>query len=238
MGNITARWSIRIIGIIIAFLLIFVIFLTVIDWTAFDLNFYRREYKKLNIPESTGMSQGDLLKVTQELLDYIRGKREDLVVVAPVHGQERQVFNQREIDHMVDVKGLFSLGFRLRLISLGIFIVLTGLIIGIRRKRSIRDLAISYLMVLSILIILGLALMGFILIDFTKVWDQFHYIFFTNDLWILDPRTDILIQMVPEQFFFDMVVRILGTFGGILLALAVGAIYVLSKTRYARGTGV
>jgi integral membrane protein (TIGR01906 family) len=234
MGNITARWSIRIIGIIIAFLLIFVIFLTVIDWTAFDLNFYRREYKKLNIPESTGMSQGDLLKVTQELLDYIRGKREDLVVVAPVHGQERQVFNQREIDHMVDVKGLFSLGFRLRLISLGIFIVLTGLIIGIRRKRSIRDLAISYLMVLSILIILGLALMGFILIDFTKVWDQFHYIFFTNDLWILDPRTDILIQMVPEQFFFDMVVRILRTFGGILTALAIGAIYVLSQKRYAR----
>ena len=180
------------------------------------------------------MSQGDLLKVTQELLDYIRGKREDLVVVAPVHGQERQVFNQREIDHMVDVKDLFSLGFRLRLISLGIFIVLTGLIIGIRRKRSIRDLAISYLMVLSILIILGLALMGFILIDFTKVWDQFHYIFFTNDLWILDPRTDILIQMVPEQFFFDMVVRILRTFGGILTALAIGAIYVLSQKRYAR----
>ena len=30
------------------------------------------------------------------------------MVVAPVHGQERQVFNQREIDHMVDVKDLFS----------------------------------------------------------------------------------------------------------------------------------
>ena len=125
----------------------------------------------------------------------------------------------------------------MRWISLGIIIILIGLLIGFRGKRSIRDLATSYLLVLSILIILGLILMGFILVDFTKVWDQFHYIFFTNDLWILDPRTDILIQMVPEQFFFDMVVRILGTFGGILLALAVGAIYVLSKTRYARGTG-
>ena len=68
-----------------------------IDWAAFDLNFYRREYEKLNIPESTGMNQDDLLKVTQELLDYIRGKREDLMVVAPVHGQERQVFNQGKL---------------------------------------------------------------------------------------------------------------------------------------------
>lgn len=234
MGNITARWSTRIIGILIAILIILVTFLTVIDWAAFDLNFYRREYEKLNIPESTGMNQDDLLKVTQELLDYIRGKREDLMVVAPVHGQERQVFNQREIDHMVDVKDLFSLGFRLRWISLGIIIILIGLLIGFRGKRSIRDLATSYLLVLSILIILGLILMGFILVDFTKVWDQFHYIFFTNDLWILDPRTDILIQMVPEQFFFDMVVRILRTFGGILTALAIGAIYVLSQKRYAR----
>ena len=75
MGNITARWSTRIIGILIAILIILVTFLTVIDWAAFDLNFYRREYEKLNIPESTGMNQDDLLKVTQELLDYIRGKR-------------------------------------------------------------------------------------------------------------------------------------------------------------------
>ena len=50
MGNITARWSTRIIGILIAILIILVTFLTVIDWAAFDLNFYRREYEKLNIP--------------------------------------------------------------------------------------------------------------------------------------------------------------------------------------------
>ena len=36
-------------GILIAILIILVTFLTVIDWAAFDLNFYRREYEKLNM---------------------------------------------------------------------------------------------------------------------------------------------------------------------------------------------
>ncbi|HZJ58156.1 MAG TPA: TIGR01906 family membrane protein [Clostridia bacterium] len=230
MGHFKAIWIIRVVGVLAVSLLIIGMFLTVIDWTAFDLNFYRREYKKLNIPQSTGMGQGDLLKATEGLLDYVRGRRGDLMISAPVHGQERQVFNQREIDHMVDVKDLFASGFRLRWASLGTFACLIALIIYFRGRKAARDLAISYLIVLSILIILGLILLIFILIDFTTVWDQFHYTFFTNDLWLLDPATDILIQMVPEQFFFDMVVRILGTFGSILVIIAIGAVMALSKT--------
>ena len=49
---------------------------------------------------------------------------------------------------------------------------------------------------------------------------MFHHIFFRNDLWLLDPNTDILIMMVPETFFFHLVFRILGGFAlGYLLCL-------------------
>ena len=48
----------------------------------------------------------------------------------------------------------------------------------------------------------------FAALDFNTFWTNFHRVFFTNDLWLLDPRTDILIQMVPGQFFFDLVMRI------------------------------
>jgi integral membrane protein (TIGR01906 family) len=54
--------------------------------------------------------------------------------------------------------------------------------------------------------------------NFTLYWDYFHYIFFDNDLWQLDPRTDVLIQMVPEEFFYDLVVRIIFYFiGGMVI---------------------
>jgi len=49
--------------------------------------------------------------------------------------------------------------------------------------------------------------------DFTKYFVIFHQIFFDNDLWILDPATDLLINIVPEPFFMDTAGRIALTFG-------------------------
>ena len=69
---------------------------------------------------------------------------------------------------------------------------------------------------LGILAMVGL----YAALDFNTFWTTFHKILFTNDLWLLNPKTDILIMMVPEQFFFDLVMRIaLFSFGmiGILL---------------------
>ena len=45
--------------------------------------------------------------------------------------------------------------------------------------------------------------------DFYDFWMNFHYIFFTNDLFILNPNTDILIMMVPQQFFMNLVFKII-----------------------------
>ena len=66
--------------------------------------------------------------------------------------------------------------------------------------------------------------------DFNKYFTLFHEIFFTNDLWLLDPRTDLLIRMLPEGFFFDMVVRI-GSIFLILLSLGV-VISIITLSRH------
>ncbi|HOM44130.1 MAG TPA: DUF1461 domain-containing protein, partial [Bacillota bacterium] len=41
-------------------------------------------------------------------------------------------------------------------------------------------------------------------IDFYKYFTVFHEIFFTNDLWLLDPAADRLINIFPQDFFTDM----------------------------------
>ena len=45
--------------------------------------------------------------LTNELMAYLRGDREDLHVPTIVDGQPREFFNDREIAHMEDVRGLF-----------------------------------------------------------------------------------------------------------------------------------
>ena len=55
--------------------------------------------------------------------------------------------------------------------------------------------------------------------DFSRYFIMFHHIFFTNDLWILDPSTDMLINIVPEGFFMDTAARIAFLFGSLSLIL-------------------
>ena len=63
------------------------------------------------------------------------------------------------------------------------------------------------------------ALAAIISTNFTKYFILFHHMFFNNDLWILDPSTDMLINIVPEGFFMDTAGRIAFLFGALSLIL-------------------
>ena len=56
--------------------------------------------------------------------------------------------------------------------------------------------------------------------DFDAFWLNFHYLFFDNDLFLLDPNTSIMINMFPSAFFMHMVFMIIATF-----ALCAGLVY-------------
>lgn len=60
-------------------------------------------------------------------------------------------------------------------------------------------------------------------VDFDFFWINFHKIFFTNDLWMLDPRTSLMIRMFSSQFFFDMVAGIL-----VIFIIVIAAILIIS----------
>ena len=60
------------------------------------------------------------------------------------------------------------------------------------------------IVILAILLALGIA----IYTNFDAFWTTFHHIFFRNDLWLLNLRTDILIMIVPPDFFNHLCIRI------------------------------
>jgi integral membrane protein (TIGR01906 family) len=208
-------------------MLIFVLLISSIEWTAFDLNFYKKEYIKLNRAESIGISMEELMRGTSELLDYLKGEREDLKIKATINGEQRYLFNQKEMEHMVDVKHLYQWAAGFRTWSLAAFLLLMVILIFLARKNIINILSRTFEKSMAFFLLLLILLGLFICVDFTAFWDRFHHIFFTNDLWQLNPETDLLIQMVPEQFFFDMVIRI-------LLIFLAGLIFTVIALRAAR----
>lgn len=205
--------------ILVSITLPIVFLLTDLEIIAFDQNFYEKKYEEYKIPEVTGIEMKNLMSITGEMLDYLKGKREDLIMFTEVNDTTEQVFEEREILHMVDVKDLFSKGYIIRNIMIVILIVSLGWLTIYQRKSISKALIISSLWPIVLMGILGVLMY----IDFHKYFTYFHHIFFTNDLWLLDPNTDILIQMLPLEFFNSIAYKILLYFSiELLLILIVG----------------
>lgn len=204
-------------------LLILAALIISIEMFAINPGFFEKEYDKLGTAQSIGVSSEDLSTVTNNLLDYTIGSRENLDMQVSIGGEMQEVFGQREKDHMIDVKALYLAvrDFRtFSLIGAGILIIIAFML---SRKRAILSLCRSFLYVSGGFLVAVAALGIYAVADFTSFWTSFHHVFFTNDLWILDPRTDVLIMMVPEQFFFDLVTRIIIRFVSIFAALNIAA---------------
>ena len=207
-------------GIVTAFCLMIILFITsveaVVYWTP---GYFEKEYTKYNVLDSLpSMTMDDLLHVTDEMMDYLRGGREDLHVTTTMGGEQREFFNEREIAHMEDVQVLFLKALSIRRICL---VLGAGLLIlmAATKARMGRVLPPSLCMGTGLFFALITALGLIISTDFTKYFIMFHHIFFSNDLWILDPATDMLINIVPEGFFMDTAARIALLFGSLFLIL-------------------
>lgn len=185
-----------------------------------DYAFYEREYEKYNVTESLGMEMEDVMDVTEKMMDYLIGERPELSVITEVEGQTQDFFNEQDRLHMADVKNLFLGGLSLRWWLLGGAAVLIILLVILKGDWK-RILPKAYFIALGIFLALTVVLGLLIASDFTKYFTIFHEIFFTNDLWLFDPATDYMIRMLPEGFFYDMVMRIGGVFIGSLLILLI-----------------
>ncbi len=214
MGLCTALGSLLlIIGLLIAS----------IEMFAVNPGFFRSEYSKLNTAQSIGISEENLTAVTQKLLDYTTDADDDLDIQAEIQGQMQEVFGEREKDHMVDVKLLYLGARNVRTVSLIAAVVLIAAAFVLGRGKAFKTLCRSFLWVSAGFVVIVAAIAAYAALDFTSFWTNFHHVFFTNDLWILDPSTDVLIQMVPEQFFSDLVARIIIRFISIFITLNAAA---------------
>lgn len=206
----------------------------VVYWTP---GYFEKEYTKYNVAAAVDMEMDDLLDVTDEMMAYLKGDREDLHVPTIVGGEEREFFNEREIAHMEDVQGLFLGAIFLRRLCLGI--IAASIILLVLAKSDIKHLLPKMICIGTGLFFFLIAALSLIIsTDFTKYFIIFHKIFFDNDLWILDPSTDLLINIVPEPFFMDTAFRIAGTFAGSVLAVFFLCIFLLRRQKKHSGMGM
>lgn len=171
--------------------------LTALHWVGTDADLYYREQLKANILPEADVCDAELRVLDGQLANYLKGDETAL---------DNAPFNEREMTHMADCFELFELlrKVRSRLIAWAVLLIVGGAY-WLRDRRRIRLCAC--LSPLILLLPLGLFAV-YAAVNFDAAFTLFHRILFRNDLWLLDPATDLLIRICPESMFMHMGVRI------------------------------
>ena len=202
---------------------------------------YEYGFNKYNISQKTGLADIELEKAASGLISYFNSNEDFIDITVIKDGQPFTLFNQKEVAHLKDVKGLIWLDYWFML-GAGIYVIsYIGISLFWRKKVYRRRLAKEVIygsgLTLGLMLVLGIMTM----LDFNKFFLQFHLISFTNDLWLLDPTKDYLIMLFPQGFWYDatlfcavgtvvMAVILAGVVEGYLLVTKRRAIFWRSKS--------
>ncbi len=166
---------------------------TDLRFAANDIRLYEYGFNKYEVSAATGLDNEELLSVADQMVTYFNSDEESLDI---------DLFNQREVTHLKDVKGLIQLAYRLQLASLAYIVVYIVINFVLRRGAFWRGLARRLIWgsgaTIALLAVLGL----WAVIGFDSLFLLFHLVSFSNELWQLSPG-DKLLLLFPQGFFND-----------------------------------
>ena len=204
-----------------------------IGWVANSLWLYKYGFEKYNISQATGLADSELEKAAAGLISYFNSDEDYISLTVVKDGEPFVLFNQREVIHLKDVKGLIWLDYWVLLGTLVYVLAYAGVCLLWRKGRYWRRLAWGVVggggITLALMLALGLGT----LFGFSQLFWQFHIISFSNEFWLLDPTKDYLKMLFPDGFFYDAVLFCAGITTGLAIILGgVGGGYLL----FARST--
>lgn len=192
-----------------------------VSGAANSLWLYKYGFEKYNISQVTGLAPAELDKAARGLIGYFNSNDEFIDLTVIKDGKPFTLFNEREVSHLKDVKGLFRLVYKILLGSIVYALIFIGVdLFWWRDKRRLgRGLFFGGCLTLALMLALGLV----IAFDFDQFFLRFHMLSFANDFWMLDPTRDYLIMLFPQGFWYDAArVCVIATAVGAVISGGVG----------------
>ena len=151
-----------------------------------------------------GVSPSRYEAYAQSICAYLDGKGDSVQVEDPASGAKTDAFSPKENAHLADVRGVIGALELARYLGGGLVIGCLGLLYLFQKNskaqmlaQAVGGFALSALFMLAAAS--ALAVWG--AVNFDGLFITFHKLAFTNDLWLLDPNTDLLVALMPLPFF-------------------------------------
>ena len=167
----------------------------------------------------TGYTSAELRAATDSILgDLVVGPPDFDVAVAG-----EPVLNDRERGHMRDVRAVFG-GFALAALASVLVLVVAAARSGASAWRAARRGAVG--------LAVGIVAVGVIgIVAFERAFEVFHQLFFASGSYTFDPRTERLVQLFPQRFWFETSIAV-----GVVALLLAAAVAMVATSRL-RDTG-
>jgi len=192
--------------------------------------FYEWGFDANNVERRTGLDDAALTSAASQLIDYFGNDEEFLDLRVEFEGREIELFNQREITHMADVKDVMNVMFNavwvtgamvVIVVAVGFYLLGRGFLPMLRS-----GIMWSTIAGLTVAALFGLAT----LIDFNTTFRLFHEVVFRNDFWKLSPSQSLLLRLFPQGFWFAATL-ILVVLTAVQLGVVYGAAWWASRAR-------
>lgn len=192
------NYQIKLINLVLTITLSFTIIMGSVILTTLSRFIYYFDIEYLDISKFSGLAIAEIKENYNYTISYIFNNSLDdfqpPTLSSSIDGSQ----------HFLEVRNLFNLGSTLLIIAVIISIFLLFIL---RRNRITEFKFVKY----TSFIILSLPILALIFInmDFTFIFTIFHKILFNNDKWLLDPITDPIINIMPEEYFAHCAVAII-----------------------------
>ncbi|WP_418921820.1 TIGR01906 family membrane protein [Clostridium ganghwense] len=164
------------------------------------LNFkplYYADIITLNVQETSHLSNEEIKLNYDYVINYVQNPKKQIFVLPTL------TFSNEGKIHFEEVKAIFN-----KLDYIFYVLILIDIIIiyiYINRNKDFKFLKWSSF---SLFITPLLCLIPF-LINFDKSFNIFHKLLFNNDYWLLNSKTDPIITIMPQEFFFHCTIFII-----------------------------
>ncbi len=166
---------------------------------------YYHDMKTLEISAYSGYPEAEIRENYDALIDYNMAWKDGNLEFPTLPMSENGRIHFEEVKEIFDIFKYLAV--------FGSVLGVAGIVFMVRKKEY-RYLKMTAIVSFGLPVILGILVALF----WDKVFVIFHELFFNNDYWIFDYRTDPIILLLPDEFFMHCAFLI---FGGVLFGAAV-----------------